>query len=250
VTIPVHVHNTGATTMTYFADPRLTKVGKIPLAELSGVQQPFPLPQPDDVVPFWLVPTETSSLTEKAAADQPVNADFFYQSGNPDRYAAASGNGATVNVNATMVSPGIWETDLGQTGPFSGPAPAGSATVSAASRGRLFDPAVASDGGDIWQTGVAAPADIVAAAKAKLAAHLVGGRLLLPAAAPAITGPAAISATPLTLKPGKRGTIMVTITPTGPRGTVIRGDLFIDSFDSFTDGGDELTNLPYHYTIK
>lgn len=43
---------------------------------------------------------------------------------------------------------------------------------------------------------------------------------------------------------------MVTITPTGARGTVVRGDLFVDSFDFFTEAGDELTNLPYHYTIK
>ena len=250
VTIPVHVHNTGATTMTYFADPRLNTAGTIPLAELSGVQQPFPLPQPDSVLPFWLVPTETSSLTENVTADQPVNADFFYESGNPDRYAAAVGNGATVNVNAAMVSPGLWETDLGQTGPFAGPAPAGSATVSATSVGRLFDPAVASDGGDIWQAGVDSPADIAAAAKANLAPHLLNGRLAQSTAAPAVAGPAAISPTPLTLGPGQRGTIMVTITPAGAPGTMVSGDLFIDSFDFFTDAGDELTNLPYNYTIK
>ncbi len=59
-------------------------------------------------------------LTMTATADQPVNADFFYQSGNPDQYSAAAGNGATVQVNAPQVSPGIWETDIGQTGPFSG----------------------------------------------------------------------------------------------------------------------------------
>ena len=43
---------------------------------------------------------------------------------------------------------------------------------------------------------------------------------------------------------------MVTITPTGAPGTVVSGDLFIDSFDFFTLAGDELTNLRYHYTIK
>jgi hypothetical protein len=148
------------------------------------------------------------------------------------------------------VSPGFWETDLGQTGPFSGPAPAGSASVSATSVGRLFDPAVASDGGDIWQAGVDSPAGIAAAAKANLAAHFLDGRLAQGAAAPAAAGPAALSPTPLTLQPGQSGTIMATVTPAGPPGTVVSGDLFIDSFDFFTDAGDELTNLPYHYTIK
>jgi hypothetical protein len=43
---------------------------------------------------------------------------------------------------------------------------------------------------------------------------------------------------------------MVTITPSGVRGTVVRGTLFVDSFDLVTSAGDELKGLPYHYTIK
>jgi hypothetical protein len=42
----------------------------------------------------------------------------------------------------------------------------------------------------------------------------------------------------------------VTITPSGDSGTVVRGTLYIDDFDFFTDGGDELVALPYTYTIK
>lgn len=122
--------------------------------------------------------------------------------------------------------------------------------MSATSVGRLFDHAVASDGGDIWQLGVDSPTDIAAAAKANLAAHLTDGRLVQDAAAPAVAGPAALSSPPLTLAPDQSGTIMVTITPTGAPGTVVSGDLFIDSFDFFTLAGDELTNLRYHYTIK
>jgi hypothetical protein len=250
VTVPVHVHNTGAATMTYVADARLSTVGTIPLAELSGVEQPFPLPQPDDVTPFWLVPTETNALTVAATADQPVNLDINYSSGNPERYAAANGNGATVNVDAAMVSPGEWGANLGQTGPFTGPAPAGSVSVSATTTGRLFDPAVASDGGDPWQLGVDSPAGVAAAAKAKVSARGADGRATQSAAAPALVGPAAVSDTPLTLRPGQSGTIMVTITPSGAPGAAVRGTLFIDSFDLFTVAGDELKDLPYHYTIK
>jgi hypothetical protein len=43
---------------------------------------------------------------------------------------------------------------------------------------------------------------------------------------------------------------VVTITPSGTRGTLVRGTLFIDSFDLVTDAGDELKGLQYHYTIK
>jgi len=55
---------------------------------------------------------------------------------------------------------------------------------------------------------------------------------------------------PITLNPGQTGTITVTITPSGASGTVVRGTLYIDNFDFFTDGGDELVALPYTYTIK
>jgi len=55
---------------------------------------------------------------------------------------------------------------------------------------------------------------------------------------------------PITLNPGETGTITVTITPSGDPGTVVRGTLYIDNFDFFTDGGDELVALPYAYTIK
>jgi hypothetical protein len=55
---------------------------------------------------------------------------------------------------------------------------------------------------------------------------------------------------PITLNPGQTGTITVTITPSGDSGTVVRGTLYIDDFDFFTDGGDELVALPYTYTIK
>ena len=250
VTVSVHVRNTGAATMTYYADPRLNTVGRIRLAELSGVTQPFPLPQPDDVLPTWLVPTETHRLTETAVADQPVNVDFFYQSGNPDRYSPAQGNGATVTVNAAMVSPGIWQTDIGQTGPFSSPAPAGHVSVSAKARGRLFDPAVTSAGGDPWQAGVAASAARSNAAKVALGTRRFAGRSALSTASPALAAPAADATGPLTLRPGQSGTIMVTITPAGARGTVVRGTLFIDSFDLVTDAGDELKGLRYEYTIK
>jgi DNA-binding MarR family transcriptional regulator len=43
--------------------------------------------------------------------------------------------------------------------------------------------------------------------------------------------------------------ITVTITPAGPTGTVVRGQVYIDSYNFFTNGGDELIDLPYAYTV-
>jgi len=248
VTVPVKVRNNGVAPLVFFADPRLTTTGTIPLDELSGVSMPIPLPTPDGVTPFWLVPSETTAFTAVATADQPVNMDLFYQSGDPDQYSAAVGNGAAVTVNAPQVSPGIWETDIGQSGPFDGPAPAGSLNVSASAFGQLFDNAVTSSTGDFFAVGVdpagsPALAEIVANSAKH---HLLGG-------ASATAGPDAtptVTTGPLVLDPGQSGTIMVTITPSAAHGTVVKGHLYIDTVDLFTDGGQELIDLPYTYKVN
>src|SRR5262249_25030292 len=131
-------------------------------------------------------------------------------------------------------------------GPFPGPAPAGSLNVSASAFGNLFDPAITTSTGDFWQVGVDPAAMPAQAALAKAA----GVRLL--AANRADAGPNASPAVdpgPLVPNPGQTGTIMVTITPTGPEGTIVTGHLYIDTVDLFTDGGQELISLPYQYTV-
>jgi hypothetical protein len=260
VTVPVTITNTGATTLTYFADGRLNTVGDIPLAELSGAET-TPLPVPPGVFPQWLVPTDTTNLTVAASATQPVNLDIFYNSGEPEVYAAAQGNGATVKVHAPLVSPGLWLADVGQTGPFAGPAAPGEVTTAAVSRGQLFDPAVTSSTGDIW-LGVAdggASAATLAAVRKAAAAHAKAVR------AQKIIGPSKRHASsghgngantapmappgPVILDPGQSATMTVTITPSGRAGSVVRGHLYIDTFNFFLPSGDELIDLPYTYTI-
>ena len=81
VQVPVKITNTGVAPLTYFADGRLDTVGDLPLAELSGADQPIALPVPAGVFPHWLVPTETPKLTVAATADQPVNLDVFANAG-------------------------------------------------------------------------------------------------------------------------------------------------------------------------
>jgi hypothetical protein len=160
---------------------------------------------------------------------------------------SAVGNAASVKVTATQVSPGIWAADIGQMGPFAGPAPAGTVCVAATAHGQLFDPALSSNTADVWQEGAdPAPNPAVAAA-----IRASGERLLAGVAAPAATPVTPDPTTGLlTLNPGQTGTITVTVTPTGASGTVVQGNLYIDSFDESTDSGDELIALPYAYTVK
>ena len=86
---------------------------------------------------------------------------------------------------------------------------------------KSFDPAVTSDTGDIWL---------------------------------AATNPAA-SFAPIVLNPGQTAVIDVTITPSGASGTQVAGNLYVDDFVSGVPpygqiSGDELTAIPYAYTIK
>jgi hypothetical protein len=252
VTVPVRIKNTGVAPITYVADARLKSSGTIPLVELSG-HATSPLPMPADVTPLWLVPTEVTHAEFTARGDQPVNLDVFFQSGDPDRYSAANGNSAAVDIDAVQVSPGLWAADVGQTGPFAGPAPADTVTLSATTTGRLFDPAVTSDGGDPWQLGVgdetSTAADTAALAERVGVSRVKMARVVDSKRSSTTSSAAAVSDTPLTLRPGQSGTMMVTITPSGPRGAVVKGDLFVDSFDGDLAQGDELANLPYTYTI-
>ena len=41
----------------------------------------------------------------------------------------------------------------------------------------------------------------------------------------------------------------VQFTPTGPPGTLVTGNLFVDDFNDDTGGGDELATIPYTYTV-
>ena len=70
---------------------------------------------------------------------------------------------------------------------------------------------------------------------------------------PAAINPAT-TFSPIVLNPGQSTTINVTITPSGASGTQVEGDLFIDDFITNVppygqQGADELTSLPYAYTI-
>jgi hypothetical protein len=205
-------------------DPRLDGAGSTSLTELSG-NGTFALPQQSGVSPFWLVPTHCTSLTNTVNADQPVNLDFFYESGEPEVYGSHVGDAATATTHAAQVSPGIWADDVGQVGPFSSAAPAGTATVSATAKCRLFDPAVTTSAGDFWQEGVTSQS--------------ANTRGVTPG-----------DSSPLQLRPGQTGKIVVTFRPQGHAGKVVKGVLYVDTSDPFTDAGNELAAIPYEYTIK
>jgi subtilisin family serine protease len=250
VTVPVTVKNTGVIPLTYFADPRLTKQGGITLTELSG-NSTVPLPVPAGITPQWSVPTEVTRFSISAQATQPVTLDGFYFSGDPD-FASQPSTTPEVEWNAIggQVSPGFYGVDLGQTGPFSGPAPAGSATLSTQVVGQLFDPAVTSTTDDYWKILTNPALDPALAAKLKARALGPNGGVTTSASkARAAVAKTSGSASPIDLAPGATTTINVTITPSGYPGDTVQGNVYIDTYNTATGGGDELIALPYQYKI-
>ena len=255
VTVPVTIKNNGAATLNYYVDPRLSQTGTIQLQALDPKTNTIALPQ--TVTPQWWVPSQSTQFTLNVNADQPVNEDVFFNSGEPDHYSAANGNGASVNFIASEVSPGIFASDIGQTGPFTAPAPAGTATFSATATGKLFDLDATSDTADLQTSSAVSQSASAARANAiarSIAAHgLASGNVRITSSDPRPSVSTAAVVTPegglLTLAPGQTGVITVTISPTSPKGAVVNGHLYVDTLDFFANGGDELIDLPYTYTV-
>ena len=225
VTVPVTITNNGAAPEDFFIDPRLNSSATLTLATQFGTSDTVPLPAVSN--PFWLVPTQTSSVSVTDSSTLPTMFDTGPNAGDPDLASSSFGGplcSTTESVNYTRlggtVTAGIWFALPAECGPYPGPAPAGTATMNATATAKAFDPAVTSDTGDIWL---------------------------------AATNPAA-TFSPIVINPGQTATINVTITPSGSSGTQVSGNLYVDDFINNVPpygqiAGDELAALPYAYTI-
>jgi hypothetical protein len=228
VTVPVTITNKGAAPEDFFIDPRLNATQSIPLAGLTqttGLSLPL-----TGNGGFWVVPTQSSSVSISASATLPIMFDFGPSAGDPDLASSSSGAGplcadtesASYSPLGGSVTAGVWSSFPSECGPYSAPAPAGTLnSVNMTVQTKQFDSAATSNTGDFWLQA---------------------------------TNPAA-AFSPIVIKPGQTAVIHVTVTPSGASGTTVRGNLYVDAFvgDVPPYGqatGDELAALPYTYTIK
>jgi len=218
ITVTLKVHNSGAAPAAYFADPRLNRSVDFPLLVQPGSDSTIALPFPSTAVgPVWLVPTESSTFAIEQSSTIPADFDAsLLINGVPELYGMSHGLTASATISADRVTQGLWSAAPTPIGPTNGPV-SGTATLSAMATTKAFDPAATSSTGDLW-----------------LAANQ------------ATPGPFA----PLVLQPGQTGTITVTITASGAKGSTVSGVLYVDTFADALFSGDEIAAVPYSYTIN
>lgn len=225
-TFDVSVTNTGQSPQAFFLDPRLPSMTTMQLLDQNGSDQNMTLPlDPGTTFPFYIVPTDTSSLQTSITADGPVTYDLGSFTGDPDLEAVTGTNSASLNLSSgDEIQPGLWllnPSEIGPYGPAGAPTEHASATFDAVTQ--AFDPTVDPSTGDLWTAvnGLTSKFD------------------------------------PVYLNPGQSTTIPLTITPTASPGTRVSGSVNLD--DTFevnlatfftSAGGDELASLPFSYTVK
>jgi hypothetical protein len=223
VTVPVTITNNGTSPDAYFIDPRLSASTQYDLAPLDDPDTTVP----DNVnlaIPFYLVPSDTTSITGLAATTgtAPIQIDSSSPWGDPD-IASNEGLSVSDSLSASPVTPGEWDIAPVEAGPF-GAAAAPTEDVETAMLANTpeFDPAITSPTGDVWLTSV---------------------------------DPTAPLFNSVTINPGQSATIPVTITPSGASGSVVSGTLYVDdadlvSFGLLAPNANQLAAFPYEYTIK
>jgi hypothetical protein len=225
--VPITVTNNSALSQAYFADARLDTLttlafGTAPVcADANG--------NPITQLPFgcWatLLPTQTRTAQFTATAGAPITMDAFGNTGflvgltgAPDLTARSIGpNSVAASLTEPEVPWGEWLLEPTLAGPF-GPAGAPPTPVrtSVVAQLKAFDTTVSADSGDLWQ-------DVVFGTS---------------------------TFNPLVLGPGATGTINVTITPQASQlGEVVRGVIYLDTFNGTVQTGDEVVALPYAYTV-
>jgi hypothetical protein len=216
ITATIAVHNDGPGTEDVFADPRLNHQSEtdsaLPITPATGLTMP-------NAQSVFVVPTQTDALLGVAQANRPIVLEMGYfeiGEGDPDLIGQSQGNNAAASYSAREVANGPWGLAPSMVGPFDTPQ-TGTVDTGMLAHTEAFDRNTESSTGDIWRDTVD-------------------------------QNPPAY--TPLTLGPGQSGTITVTFTPQGVRGSKVDGTLYVDDFGLRLDTGNEQMAFPYSYKIK
>jgi len=213
-TATITVRNDGPASEDLFLDPRLPRREDLSLLSLVPSQNIAIPIAPGTNPPLYVMPTQTDRVTAAAQASEPVTFDWGF--GDPHLVAASSGNATAGQFSAQEASPGIWFIAPAPIGPFSGPAPPGTVSTGLLAHTRAFDLDASPSTGDVWET---------------------------------VVDPNAPGFDLVTVDPGKKGTMTLTVTPSGRKGRTVRGTLYVDAFSNALAFGNELLAIPYEYSV-
>jgi hypothetical protein len=238
-TATVTIYNTSPQPQSYFIDPRSSTTATYSLVAVGGkvAGDPFtshtalPLPSDDaDVLPSWLVPTQVRALTVGASATDSIDYDIMpldsptaINSPNTPDIEAPTGTSSSVTHRAHEVGSSMWAafpTIHGLTPPDGTP-PGGSVDFQASIEAAAFAGDITSSTGDALLSTV---------------------------------NPSAPAATPVVIPAGGHATVTVTLAPTGSKGSVERGSLYVDTLNPFGSAGTtglvgEVAAVPFEFTI-
>jgi hypothetical protein len=164
----------------------------------------------------YLVPPSTTSLEAHGTGSSNIAIDLGGPYGGPEYQGDARSTTAKVVATAPDgFTPGRWSAQVTPSGQFHATTPiTGSSTVTAVTSS--FDTAIASDTGDLW-------------------------RFSVDKDAPAFK--------PVEVPSFGTKTITARITPNRPKGTVVTGVLYVNSYQIYDDAGSDVIALPYEYTV-
>jgi hypothetical protein len=212
VTATITITNTGNSRKDFFADARLD--GRVPQELLGSDVNDVPLPLSLFAQPNWLVPPGTNQLLVAAQGTVPITMETESNFGSPDVLGVSFGNNSVAALAAPEVAPGFFFGIPEATGPFTAPT-TGTVNLAAVANTNPFDSAVSASSGDIWAASVDPNATY----------------------------------TPVSIGPGQTRTITLTITPSAPKGTVVRGFIGVDTLNLVLFSGDQMINIPYTYKV-
>ena len=258
----VTIANNSPEQQLFFADPRRDHLVTYQLASQSpgNDQQNLSLPA-TEVEPEWLVPTGTQAIDFYANASVPIGLDTFYYFGEPETFSAGSGNSAHVHVAGSPVSNGYWFEDIGEPGPFDGPAPTGTVAANATAKTYQFDETADSSLGDYWFTSlIPAPAsDSSSSAAGKHATLGKQSPYFAAAVKQANTTPVKAKASKTKacdpdapfLETGQSCSFTFTSTPSSSdAGKTIAGHLHVQTLDLFNGNTNDLSSTAYGYRVS
>jgi hypothetical protein len=212
----IRVTNTGNQEEGYLVDARRNDQTVLPLPGLFANPASEPLPISDSsTIPQFPVPPFSPAATIAASSTVPITLDTSPDFGTPDVGAQQFGNSAVAFPSAPELPASIWSCAPAEQGPFATTAPLTTFSCGADALTNRFAPDVSTSAGNIWQ-------DVD-------------------------TGTSTYN--PLVLDPGQTGTITVSLSPTDPTRTKVRGFLALETFNFNTFSSDEVASFPYAYRV-